>query len=77
MHDVRHAYRWQDHVITTQRTTADLVATALIILAVGGGVVAGTAMPRPPLAAAVTEWTPSLSQMARRPITPRAAADCL
>ena len=71
-------YRWQDHTIPPHRTAASLMATALVVLAVGaaGSLLAsgpGAAdPPSPPAAkhAAVSERTPPLCQLARRPGQP-------
>jgi hypothetical protein len=70
-------YRWQDHVIPPHRTMASLVATAVVILAVGGAGLlfassrgAADASPPPARHATVTERTPPLCQLARRPGQP-------
>lgn len=69
-------YRWQDYVITPQRAVANLMATALIVLAVGAAamfpVVRSTAASVPGADVAATERTPRLVQLAKRPIRPRA-----
>ena len=80
MNDTRISYRWQDHVITPQRTAANFVVTALVVLAVGAGVLfAGSgaaAPPRPPTAHAVdAERTPPLPELARRPALPHTPPD--
>jgi hypothetical protein len=80
MNDARISYRWQDHVITPQRTAANLMVTALVVLAVGAGVLfagsGGAAPPRPLTAHAVgTERTPPLSELARRPAPPHTTQD--
>ncbi len=82
MNDARISYRWQDHVITPQRAAANLMATALVVLAVGAGVlfaVVGAAVPPPPPTAhvAVTERTPPLSQLAKRPAKLHTTRDLL
>ena len=69
------SYRWQDHVVTSQRSTMNLMATALVVLAVGAAVmfsVVGSPTPPAPAAHAATERTPPLAQLAKRPIRPRA-----
>jgi hypothetical protein len=67
----RDRYRWQDHVITPQRATADLMATALIVLLVGAATmfVCSTTTAAPD-AHAATERTPPLAQLAKRPVHP-------
>jgi hypothetical protein len=82
MNDDRISYSWQDHVISPQRAAANLMATALVVLAVGASVmfaaVGAIPPPRPPTAhAAVTERTPPLSQLAKRPARPHATRDLL
>jgi hypothetical protein len=39
MNDDLTPYRWQDHVITPQHGRASLIATALVMIVVGSGVV--------------------------------------
>jgi hypothetical protein len=66
-------YRWQDHVITPRRAAADLMATAAVFLTFGAALtfacVHGPAdPPDPPMArAAVSEHTPPLCQLVKRP----------
>ena len=74
-------YRWQDHVITPGRAAANLMAT-LAVLVVGAALTlactGSSDPPRPPAAhVAVSERTPSLSQLAKRPALPRRAPDLL
>jgi hypothetical protein len=80
MKDDRISYRWQDHVITPQRAAANLMVTALVVLAVAAGVLfAGSgaaAPPRPPTPHVVdTRRTPPLPELAKRPVLPRTAPD--
>jgi hypothetical protein len=69
MNDDLTPYRWQDHVITPQRSAANLVATVLIMIVIGGAVVFGapdpTRAPSGPVAHA-TEREPCLALIARR-----------
>jgi hypothetical protein len=67
-------YRWQDHVLTPERSAMNLMVTALIVLAVGAAVmfsVVCSATPTPG-AQAATERTPPLVQLAKRPVLPHA-----
>lgn len=67
-------YRWQDYVITPQRSAANLVASAVVMIIVGGAVVFGGAdpmqTPSGPVAAVATpptEREPCLALIARPP----------
>jgi hypothetical protein len=72
MQDDLNPYRWQDHVITPQLSAANLVASALIMIVIGGAAVfagpdpTGTALPSAgaPVARA-TEREPCLALIAR------------
>ena len=75
-----HPYRWEDHVIPPHSVAASLTASALIVLAIGAGMLlAGVRTPPPvmcllppPVAhIVVTERTPPLSELARRRPLPR------
>ena len=71
-------YRWQDHVISPRRAAGNLMATAAVVLVFGGALafacVRGpTADPTDPPSvahAAVTESTPPLCQLVKRPGEP-------
>ncbi|MBN9087566.1 MAG: hypothetical protein J0J01_11710 [Reyranella sp.] len=70
-------YRWQDHVISPRRAAESLVATAAVALVFGGALafacVSGPIAdpPDPPVThAAVSERTPSLCQLVKRPGAP-------
>ena len=70
-------YRWQDHVISPRRAAANLMATAAVVLTFGGALafacVRGpTADPPDPQVAraAVSERTPPLCQLVKRPGAP-------
>ena len=69
------SYRWQDHVIAPQLGAASVAATALIVLLVGAAVMFSIVGSTPPAPAAhvATERTPSLVQLAKRPIRPHVA----
>ena len=75
-------YRWQDHVISPRRTAASLMATAAVALVFGsalafacvrGGGAAAPPDPPPVAHAAVSESTPPLCQLAKRPGAPQHA----
>lgn len=81
LNDDRTPYRWQDHVITPGRAATNLMAT-LVVLVVGAALTlactGATDPPHPPPAhVAVSERTPPLSQLAKRPALPRTAPDLL
>ena len=69
-------YRWQDHVVTPRRAAANLVVTAAVFLAFGSVLtfarVHGTASPPDPPGAhaAISERTPPLCQLVKRPAPP-------
>jgi hypothetical protein len=71
MNDDLTPYRWQDYVITPRRSAANLVATVLIMIAVGGAAVLGASdrapAPSGPVAHA-TEREPCLALIARPPL---------
>ena len=72
MNDDLTPYRWQDYVITPRRSAANLVATVLIMIVVGGAAVFGASdgpapAPSGPVAHA-TEREPCLALLARRPL---------
>jgi hypothetical protein len=73
-------YRWQDHVITPGRAAANLVAS-LVVLTLGAGLMvatAGASPSQPPSAhVAVSECTPSLAQLAKRPARPHTTQSLL
>lgn len=81
MNDDLSPYRWQDHVVSPQRAAANLMATALIVLALGGGALFTVACmsdpPAPPVAHIATERTPPLSQLAKRPAGARSPQDLM
>jgi hypothetical protein len=70
MNDDLTPYRWQDYVITPQRSAANLLATVLVMILVGGAVVLGA--PDDPARAPsgtiaqATEREPCLALIARR-----------
>jgi hypothetical protein len=69
MNDDLTPYRWQDYVITPQRSAANLVATVLIMIVVGGAAVFGAPDPAPTPsgpAAHAPEHEPCLALIARR-----------
>ena len=70
-------YRWQDHVISPHRAAANLMATAAVVLVFGGALAfagirgASDGPPDPLMAhAAVSERTPPLCQLVKRPGAP-------
>jgi hypothetical protein len=69
-------YRWQDHVITPRRAAANLMVTAALLLAFGSALAFAcvhgpTNPPDLPVAhAAVSEGTPPLCQLVKRPQPP-------
>ena len=70
-------YRWQDHVISPRRAAANLMATAAVVLTFGSALafawISGpTADPPGPSVAhaAVSERTPPLCQLVKRPGAP-------
>jgi|HubBroStandDraft_5_1064220.scaffolds.fasta_scaffold526937_2 hypothetical protein len=74
------SYRWQDHVITPGRAAANLVAT-LVVLTLGAGLMVATAGASPSQPShphvAVSECTPSLAQLAKRPARPHTTQSLL
>jgi hypothetical protein len=77
-------YRWQDHVITPRRAAGSLMAT-LAVVAAGAVLMIATAgaadrpcLPHTPARhAVVSERTPPLSQLAKRPALPHGTRDLL
>ena len=73
-------YRWQDHVISPGRAAANLMAT-LVVLTLGAGLMvatAGASPSQPPRAhIAISESTPSLAQLAKRPARPHTTESLL
>ena len=67
------SYRWQDHVITPPQTARSLIATGLIVAALGTAGLFARQEPVTAAHAAATERTPSLAEIAKRP-GPRPAA---
>jgi hypothetical protein len=72
LNDQRTSYHWQDHVITPRRATLNLLATALIVVAVSAAGFARHAPAPAPAAHAriTTEQTPSLAQSVKPPVSP-------
>ena len=75
LNDQRTPYRWQDHVITSQRAVLNLLATVLIVAVVGAAGFAAGHDPTPvaahvPLQAPIaTEQASSLAQIVKRPVS--------
>jgi hypothetical protein len=70
MNDQHTSYRWQDYVITPRRAALNLLATAMIVAAVGAAGLHGGHDPDPAPAtniAAATESTPPLAHLVKRP----------
>jgi hypothetical protein len=73
-------YRWQDHVITPGRAAANLMATLVVVTLCAGLMVAtaGASPSQPPRAhIAISEYTPSLAQLAKRPARPHTTQSLL
>jgi hypothetical protein len=74
------SYRWQDHVISPGRAAASLIAT-LVVVTLGAGLMVATAGAEPaqPSRAhvAISECTPSLAQLAKRPARPHTTESLL
>jgi hypothetical protein len=68
MNDPETSYRWQDHVITPRRAAHNLVATALIVAAVGAAGFAGHDPAPVAHAPIATEQASSLAQIVKRPV---------
>jgi len=79
LNDDPNRYRWQDHVITPRRAAANLLATALVVFVVGAAVAFTHAGPSrlPTAHVAVSECTPPLSQLAKRPAKLHTTRDLL
>lgn len=81
MNDHPIPYRWQDHVITPQRTAANLMATVLIVLVLSAvglfKAVCAVDPPSPIAHVAISECTPPLSQLAKRPARHHSTQDLM
>ena len=77
LNDQRSSYRWQDHVITPRRAILNLLATAMIVAAVGAAGFAGHAPAPVAHAGITTEQTPSLAQSVKRPVSPHPRSELL